>query len=94
MQPGTGTQPKRGGSARPVSNKQNGIIMGSGHGITSQVAPKDGGPAKAMTGGTIGKTSKSTRGESPTVHGQQTAATTNSGRGGRNSNFYGKGGST
>ena len=34
---------KRGGSARPLQNKQHGIIMGSSHGITSQVPPKDGG---------------------------------------------------
>ena len=27
--------PKRGGSARPMQNKDKGIIMGSSHGITS-----------------------------------------------------------
>lgn len=44
--------------------------MGSGHGITSQVAPKDGGPQKTLSSGALGKTSKSTRGESPIVNNQ------------------------
>ena len=52
--------PKRGGSARPLSNSKgtNGITMGASHGITSQVPPKDGPkPPKP----------KSVRGESPLV---------------------------
>lgn len=55
---------KRGGSARPIQNKQNGIIMGSSHGITSQVPPKDGG--KHGSTNFIVK-QKNNRGESPVV---------------------------
>ena len=55
---------KRGGSARPLQNKQNGIIMGSSHGITSQVPPKDGG--KPGSTNFIMK-AKANRGESPIV---------------------------
>ena len=56
--------PKRGGSARPVQDKQNGIIMGSSHGITSQVPPKDGGKAGASS---FSSKTKTGRGESPMI---------------------------
>ncbi len=57
-----GAGSKRGGSARPVQPANSGIIMGSSHGITSQVPPKDG-----VKSGSNPPKSKSTRGESPLV---------------------------
>lgn len=62
--------PKRGGSARPIQGK-GGIIMGSSHGITTQVPPKnigssmipkDDGPPSSSVG-----TQKNKRGESPMI---------------------------
>lgn len=60
---GSSAVPKRGGSARPIQNKQTGIIMGSAHGSTTQVPPKQVSGQKP----TLGKVVKSTRGESPIV---------------------------
>ena len=42
--------PKRGGSARPMQGK-GGIIMGSSHGITTQVAPKNVGSSQPKADG-------------------------------------------
>lgn len=54
---------KRGGSARPVSNQNQGIIGGGTHGITSQVPPK----SFHGDGKDLNNTVKARRGESPMI---------------------------